>query len=84
MQRNRSVTIVAVALLFLAIFLFIGNRIHVNRERRQQAIEAAKANFVSTLYGGDSASVDSVQVSDDTVSFYKKGHYLGKTITVTK
>jgi hypothetical protein len=55
-----------------------------NRLKRQATIETAKKDFALKQIGGNSASYDSVHVSIDTLLFYKKDSFIGKSIIVTE
>jgi len=84
MKPNKPTIILTIALLFLAVSLLITNKMHNNRLKRQATIETAKKDFALKQFDGNSASYDSVNVSIDTLLFYKKDSFIGKSIIVTE
>jgi hypothetical protein len=83
MKPNVSMLILTVALLAMAAAVFITNRKHSNRQKENEAIETAKKDFLTHL-GNKNAFIDSTYVHNDTLFFYQKGVFLGKTVVVTE
>lgn len=73
MNRNISFTILTVALVIFAIFLFRNTR--ANKLRKQKSIETATGFFPIK-------DIDSIYSRNDTVLFFKNDSFLGKIVTV--
>jgi hypothetical protein len=83
MKQNVFATILVVVLLFLTASIFIADRIHSAKLKRQDDIESAKTSFFMRL-GKKNASVDSTYVRNDTLFFYRNDSFVGKAVITTK
>ena len=81
MKPNKTVLVLAITLLGLAVTLFFVNHQHSKVINHQAAIETTKANFLKQL-NQPGISVDSTYVIKDTLRFYSKGSFLGMSVIV--
>ncbi len=80
MKPTKSVAILVIAILLLAGIMFINNK-HSDSQKSQATIEATKSSFLKQL-NQPGISIDSTYVIKDTLRFYSKGSYLGKSVIV--
>ncbi len=83
MKPNKSVTLLSITLLVLAVSLFVANNRRDKRQKKLLTIETAKASFIQNQLGGKSGAIDSVYAINDTILFFKNGSFMGKSIIVT-
>lgn len=82
-MKPKSVTILALSLLFLAVFLFVSHHMRVKRVERETAIQAAKTQFLM-LPANRGASIDSTSINNDTLFYFRKDSFIGKSVITTE
>lgn len=83
MKQKSTTTAILVILLIVIAALFLNNYKQVKSLTRRLSIEQSKVNFIQSRVKSDLIPFDSVYSPNaDTVYFYKKGIYQGKSITV--
>lgn len=79
MKQNRSLTILAITLVSLGIFLFIFDRIRASKQRKQESIESAKTAFLKQ-FDATNGPIDSTYANNDTVRFYRNDSLMGMSV----
>ena len=71
-----------IMLIVVLVGLFISTNKRIKNLRKQVSIEAAKTNFLLKQLDANNVYFDSVYTKNDTVSFYKNGSLMGRSVIV--
>lgn len=72
---------IPILLIVIGLVMYI-NYTRIKKLKTQLSVEAAKNSFIIQHCNNATALYDSVYAKDGTVSFYKDGSLLGKSVTV--